>query len=221
MDVKRISIRCRCGALLEVRSVHAGKRATCPRCAEGIQIPRNEISAQDDHADTRIATAPGRSTIGALRTPMCSICQNAIEPGEELCTCRACQLPFHGECWKENRGCSAYGCPEVGKPVLIEVNPNDLEERATPGSVPPPRQSPLPSPPFPTEHLLLAASVMSFLVGLITFGAPCLACLSVGFLVSYLKWVTTQHVWILAIAGAICLGGLVIGIYGSCALWRG
>lgn len=41
---------------------------------------------------------------------LCSICQTKIIIGEEVTNCFSCQLPFHHECWQENKGCSAYGC---------------------------------------------------------------------------------------------------------------
>jgi hypothetical protein len=61
------------------------------------------------------------STAGRL----CSICQTTIIAGERICTCPHCTLPFHGECWKENRGCSAYGCEGASKveqkaPAVVE-----------------------------------------------------------------------------------------------------
>ncbi|HYG75183.1 MAG TPA: RING finger protein [Planctomycetota bacterium] len=48
----------------------------------------------------------GTSTAGKL----CSICQTGVIAGERIVYCPACNLPFHTECWKENGGCSAYGC---------------------------------------------------------------------------------------------------------------
>jgi hypothetical protein len=41
----------------------------------------------------------------------CSICQSQILFGEPERGCPDCGLPFHEECWKENGGCSQYGCP--------------------------------------------------------------------------------------------------------------
>lgn len=45
----------------------------------------------------------------------CSICLSVIISGEEVVLCPYCQLPFHEECWNENKGCSAYGCPGVSE----------------------------------------------------------------------------------------------------------
>jgi len=56
-----------------------------------------------------------------LAGKLCSICQTAILAGERVLTCSHCGLPFHSECWNENRGCSAYGCK--GAPPTVKTNP--------------------------------------------------------------------------------------------------
>ncbi|MCZ7648017.1 MAG: hypothetical protein M5U26_22620 [Planctomycetota bacterium] len=45
-----------------------------------------------------------------LAGQLCSICQTTVIAGESVVACPCCALPFHSECWDENRGCSAYGC---------------------------------------------------------------------------------------------------------------
>lgn len=52
---------------------------------------------------------------------LCSICQTKIIFGEELVNCHICNLPFHHECWDENKGCSAYGCK--GAPSTEKLSP--------------------------------------------------------------------------------------------------
>ena len=54
----------------------------------------------------------------ALAGKNCSICLDLIIAGDEIVSCPFCGLPFHSECWEENRGCSAYGCkgvPDAGE----------------------------------------------------------------------------------------------------------
>ncbi|MDB5333913.1 MAG: hypothetical protein JWP03_5064 [Phycisphaerales bacterium] len=46
--------------------------------------------------------------------PQCGVCHSAISIFEETTECPSCGLTFHSDCWAENRGCSAYGCPQVG-----------------------------------------------------------------------------------------------------------
>ncbi|HLX62913.1 MAG TPA: RING finger protein [Planctomycetota bacterium] len=59
---------------------------------------------------------------------LCSICQTAVITGEHIVFCPFCQLPFHAECWDENRGCSAYGCqgapPTIKTPTETDVSSN-------------------------------------------------------------------------------------------------
>ena len=52
---------------------------------------------------------------GDISGKTCSICQTVIISGEQVVACPFCALPFHHECWKENRGCSAYGCEGAPK----------------------------------------------------------------------------------------------------------
>lgn len=52
---------------------------------------------------------------------LCTVCQTKIITGEEVVKCFACELPFHHECWNENKGCSAYGCVGAPKHEKTEV----------------------------------------------------------------------------------------------------
>jgi hypothetical protein len=52
---------------------------------------------------------------------VCSICQTAVVAGEQILSCPDCGLPFHQECWAENRGCSAYGCQSAPPTVKPEA----------------------------------------------------------------------------------------------------
>lgn len=59
---------------------------------------------------------------------LCSICQTHVIAGERVVNCPQCALPFHSECWQENRGCSAYGCegaPKTEKaPAVVDAVSN-------------------------------------------------------------------------------------------------
>lgn len=46
-------------------------------------------------------------------TSNCLICQCLIEPGEDVFRCTSCRTVYHADCWKANRGCGVYGCPQV------------------------------------------------------------------------------------------------------------
>jgi|WetSurMetagenome_2_1015567.scaffolds.fasta_scaffold62990_2 hypothetical protein len=69
-------------------------------------------------ADIEIFTA-GSGMVGKV----CSICQTAIVAGEPVLECPDCGLPFHQECWTENRGCSAYGCRSAPPTVKADGAP--------------------------------------------------------------------------------------------------
>ncbi|HWE02634.1 MAG TPA: FHA domain-containing protein [Tepidisphaeraceae bacterium] len=44
----------------------------------------------------------------------CGVCHAAIAVFDEIAQCPSCGLSFHGDCWRENHGCSSYGCDQVG-----------------------------------------------------------------------------------------------------------
>jgi hypothetical protein len=126
--------------------------------------------------------------------------------------CPACKLPFHAECWNENRGCSAFGCSQVNvkeKPIVIEpvmvANPGDRTRE------PPPAE-------FPHEYLYLAASVCCFVLSLFTWGCPSLLCL-LGVMVLLAKNREPRHPSILLLGVLASILGLVIGALVSRSLW--
>jgi hypothetical protein len=102
---------------------------------------------------------------------LCSICQTQIEVGDPSTSCDECHLPFHVECWEENLGCSAYGCPNVNALRVgpdIQINsppPLPSHFRANTSNNAPPGQSDI-----PWEYLLLAAAALGSLFGLLCFG---------------------------------------------------
>ncbi|MDB5173884.1 MAG: hypothetical protein JWN51_2657 [Phycisphaerales bacterium] len=70
-------------------------------------------------ATTAVATTQKKTTEKTGKKPpksdpMCGVCHSTISIFEETAECPSCGLPFHTDCWAENRGCSAYGCPQVG-----------------------------------------------------------------------------------------------------------
>ena len=66
--------------------------------------------------------AAGTETAGKI----CSICQTAIIAGEHIVYCPDCSLPFHEECWNENRGCSAYGCKSAPPTIKADSSPEAI-----------------------------------------------------------------------------------------------
>src|SRR5690606_28157577 len=102
---------------------------------------------------------------------LCSICQTPIQVGDPSTSCDECHLPFHIECWEENLGCSAYGCPNVNALRLgpdIQINsPPPLPTRFPATSS---NNSNRAEGEIPWEYLLLAASALGTFLGLLCFG---------------------------------------------------
>lgn len=40
----------------------------------------------------------------------CPYCQTQFRPGERAHVCPQCQIPHHEDCWRENGGCTTFGC---------------------------------------------------------------------------------------------------------------
>jgi hypothetical protein len=99
---------------------------------------------------------------------VCSICQWEMMADAQTHRCPDCGLTFHAECWQENRGCSAYGCPQVN--ALADPRDAQVDEEE------------IGAPPHSSERRaraswekpLLAASVAASLLGVIAFGLPAL-----------------------------------------------
>lgn len=44
----------------------------------------------------------------------CGVCHAEISRFDDMTKCPSCAMVFHTECWRDNEGCSAYGCAQVG-----------------------------------------------------------------------------------------------------------
>ena len=110
----RIVYRCTCGQAIAAPVQAVGRRAKCPKCGRVTVVP--------ERAEAEEAKARGPQAVepDALVGRVCSICQNAMQPGEEACLCPECRSPYHRECWDEVGGCATYGCrqmPQAAKPA--------------------------------------------------------------------------------------------------------
>jgi uncharacterized membrane protein YhaH (DUF805 family) len=59
----------------------------------------------------------------------CPVCGCTVELHDRVTVCPACKIAHHEECWRENKGCSTYGCTKVNAlnpPMKIDipVDPN-------------------------------------------------------------------------------------------------
>lgn len=131
---------------------------------DGPATPSEGIATISPVQESETAPAP-------LRLAKCGVCHSSIVAGEATTDCPSCGLRFHEECWQENYGCSAYGCPQVN--VLAPPPDPDAEDEAQTDEatidVAPPRT--------PWEFVLLGLSAVAMVVSGFSFGAASLATL--------------------------------------------
>lgn len=84
------------------------------------------------------ATTGLHSAAGDEIGKTCPYCRFPLKPGEQVMTCPACKLPHHADCWRENQGCTTYGCqgtaaatpapptPSVLRPTGVGPSPSHL-----------------------------------------------------------------------------------------------
>ena len=148
----------------------------------------------------------------------CSICHSPIGTIESSTTCPSCKLTFHTDCWRENLGCSAYGCDQVGilkpadappdKPVEVSsFEDHSAEDEEAEG--------------FPWEFVFMAMSVAGSLLGALAYGVPTLigALGTTVYLVSF--DVSRKRKSIAIVALTVCLIGSAAGVYLSYQWWNG
>jgi hypothetical protein len=235
-----------CTAPLWATLNFAGGTGQCKYCGNEVVVPRPKAFGAPAPAafvppasPTVVPPAPPPQAVAApsLRRnrdgeQICGVCQSAISVFEEQCSCPNCGLVFHADCWTENYGCSAYGCPQVNA-----LAPLATHEHSRNGSAPGPESesshaqpayaaaadSELDKPPrFPWEFLLLAGSVFSALVGALTFGLPSLAV--AGGTVTYMARTRgngNAHRGIIILSAGLALLGVIAGVPVSWFLYFG
>jgi hypothetical protein len=156
----KIVFRCECGASLGAPKSAAGRQGKCKHCGQVLRVPGKSDAPSSDFVE--------------IIEEFCSVCQTTIEEDEAQTRCDACGLPFHVECWEENLGCSAYGCSNVnalkaGPDLSITSLPTLPSYRRQQAAVQQ-RQAAATEADVPWEFLLLAASALALLFGLLCFG---------------------------------------------------
>ena len=204
-----IRFRCQCGAVLSAPASLAGRKGKCKTCGAVQVIPPPEESLRKEESPDEEATRIQE---------MCNVCQTVIEDDDERTTCDACQLPFHVECWTENLGCSAYGCENVN---ALKSGP-DIQ------------LGPLPSTPLrpyrrqavqtqeddlPVDHLLLAASAVATVVGILTCGAPSLIVVGLAAWRIAVNHRQGESVRMPALSLALSVVGVLVGLCLSVGFW--
>lgn len=76
--------------------------------------------------------APAQSQVPAydvagpdLAGKTCPYCQAPIKPNVHVHVCDACGIPHHAECWRDNGGCTTFGCSNAssGSPAPVQPQP--------------------------------------------------------------------------------------------------
>ena len=206
---------CDCGAALVAKTSQAGRKGKCKKCGRISDIPSLDdvvpLEAAPDDAD-------------AVQE-VCSVCQTAIEDDDPRVVCGACGLPFHTECWRENLGCSAYGCENVnvlkqGPDITINQLPATPQTLSVPMSAPgASAASANMSDEIPWPYVLLGSSAIGCLLSIVMCGLPSLIVLFATAAYGQLKGFKKDPaipIICFIVSGLGFLGGLVL----SLAFWR-
>ena len=88
-------LRClKCGCIVKIARVEAGKSWRCPQCQTPVlSYPREAIVSQN---------------------AKCAFCQTTISDSDVSVSCPKCRLEYHEGCWKDNEGCATFGCDFAG-----------------------------------------------------------------------------------------------------------
>jgi hypothetical protein len=144
-----------------------------PAIADGAAARRSA----DVNVVTPIARGLGPNELpGSPLLRKCAFCQSAIGPNDDVAPCPFCGQPHHAECWRENGGCTVYGCR--GQNLLGGIaSPRAPQDQPTP-----PADAPVSSDTRPARYasnrpVCRAASESFF------FGATSLlfSCVGIGF----------------------------------------
>jgi hypothetical protein len=256
-DNPGILLACSCGAPMWVPASMAGAYGRCAICQGEITVPgepasgiRRPLTPNDSIVDMTVITQPvelGSSArpfdpLAADHMPeprpqaaarVCGICQSQILPGEVTTACPDCSQSYHAECWRENHGCAAYGCGQVGaldEPLDerlpdSELTPvSGLEDLAVAaaaatgsGRSRAARSTQDPKEPFPWDFALLGGSVFGSVLGAFTFGVPPLAVGAASAV--YAMRTRNGGKRVAAVSAVICVFGVALGVVISRFVW--
>jgi hypothetical protein len=169
-------------------------------------LAREAGPSEETHIAAPVGSPSVKKTAPTKRQSKCAVCHSALMPGEETTACPDCAMTYHAECWRENFGCSSYGCPQVNC-LQPKTDPAPALEPATAVTEPDENLA-----GTPWELILLAASVVGSLLGALLFGglAAVVAVLSLAVLMK--KRAARRGLLFAAIV--IC----VLGVAGGLAL---
>ena len=102
----------RCGQNFSVEASMLGKNAVCPKCFHVLNIPM--LEQKNRSIEPFYSTAEG----------VCPYCKSDITKSDSAAICPICNTPHHAECWRENNGCTVYGCemaPQDEEKIMINL----------------------------------------------------------------------------------------------------
>lgn len=143
---------------------------------------------------------------------LCGACQSSIGLLEETTRCPDCGVAFHANCWVENRGCSSYGCKQVG---ILDPHPEDSEKMA---SDPPTADPHTADSAVQWEYLPLALALVGSVIGVLSFGIPALLA---GVAIFIFRWrnPAAVHRRLMIAAWIVCLAMAMAGFAISWYWW--
>jgi RNA polymerase subunit RPABC4/transcription elongation factor Spt4 len=67
----------------------------------------------------------GGDCVSEFAGKTCPYCKSTFKEEDIVVECPKCGIPHHEECWKENGGCSTFGCTERHEAVSSQQQPNN------------------------------------------------------------------------------------------------
>jgi len=238
---------CACGAPIWAPESSIGHRGKCSHCQRRLLIPEESggsavvLVAGEGAVAERTAVVSDDTEVdhgasvryeAASDSPgePCSICQTSFASGDQRSTCPDCGLIFHSDCWTENRGCSAYGCGQVGaldQASTAAVDTSDIgdagelsgSDEVSAERVDEQGSESLAEGPHSTWNMaLLAGSIVAAGVGALLFGS--LSAGLVGVTIGVLTRRTRRSVWVWT-SLVISIIGTAAGVVVSRWCWMG
>jgi pyruvate/2-oxoglutarate dehydrogenase complex dihydrolipoamide acyltransferase (E2) component len=131
----------------------------CSRCGAQVRPDTTYCAACGNRVRDASASTSARSTEGGVATAemvgrTCPYCRFPLKEGSPIQECSYCHTVHHGDCWRENGGCSVGGC--TGAPTQVtqafatpppSAYPPPPSAPAPPSAYPPPPSTPAPPPP--------------------------------------------------------------------------
>lgn len=184
-----------CGQHLSADSSMVGREVVCPKCSGRFIVPEPPAS--------RPQISPAKAESGGV----CPYCRTEITATAPSRVCPACHTPHHADCWKENRGCTVYGC------AMAPPDEEKISVSLPAGTTPSSQLSGAPRPPVPYRTKTnapgatssLAWGIVGFFFCGIIFG-----CVAISHANKAKKLIQTQPD--LYTGNGLSTAGLVIGI---------